>query len=67
MSRLIVARAVTALTEGDAERAVALVNELSHLEAIASLLEVASVTARFASAQTGIPTDRMLAAIGAHR
>lgn len=64
MSRPVVARAVTALTQGDPALAAELVNALPHTEAIASLLEVASVTARFASAQSGIPTDQLLTVIG---
>lgn len=66
MSRLTAARAVTALTQGDPEQAAAIVNELPHDVAIASLLDVASVTARFAADQTGIPTDQLLTAIGEH-
>lgn len=66
MSRQVAARAVTALAEGNPDEAAAVINVLHHRHAIASLLEVAALTARFAAQETGIPTETLLTTIGEH-
>lgn len=66
MSRQVAARAVTALVEGDPDEAAAVINELNHQHAIACLLEVAALTARFAAQETGIPAGTLLTTIGEH-
>lgn len=66
MSRETAARAVAALADGEPELAAVVISELNHQAAIGSLLEVSAVMARFTSAETGIPTGRLLAAVGEH-
>jgi hypothetical protein len=60
----VAAEAVDAFAGGDFQRAARLIEGISHGEAIAALLSVGATCAKFASAESGIPTSVLLKAIG---